>query len=90
MLTDAQILRRCRRILAREGLRVSKYQGGYSVHTEDTPKEEGNLLWSIMQVVDLAERRQEIQDEHRWERQQREREIRAEKRAIQRAMCARG
>lgn len=88
MLTDNQILRRCRRILAREGLRVSKYQGGYSVHTEDTPKEEGNLLWSIMQVVDLAERRQEAQDEYQWERQQRE--IRAEKRAIQRAMCARG
>ena len=90
MLTDNQILRRCRRILAREGLRVTKYRGGYSVHDEDTPKEDGNLLWDIMQVVDLAEHRQEIQDEYRRERQQREREIRAEKRAIQRAMCARG
>ena len=83
MLTDNQILRRCRRILAREGLRVSKYQGGYSVHTEDTPKEEGNLLWSIMQVVDLAEHRQEAQDEYRREQQQREREIRRERRAAQ-------
>lgn len=83
MLTDAQILRRCRRILAREGLRVSKYQGGYSVHTEDTPKEDGNLLGTIWQVVDLAERRQESQDEYRRERQQREREIRRERRAAQ-------
>lgn len=90
MLTDAQILRRCRRILAREGLRVSKYQGGYSVHTEDEPKEDGNFLWNIMKLVDLAERLQEHQDERRQEWQQREREIRAEKRAIQRAMCARG
>lgn len=90
MLTDAQILRRCRRILAREGLRVSKYQGGYSVHTEDEPKEDGNFLWNIMKLVDLAERLQERQDERRQEWQQREREIRAEKRAIQRAMCARG
>ena len=83
MLTDAQILRKCRRILAREGLRVSKYQGGYSVHTEDTPKEEGNQLGTIWQVVDLAEHRQEIQDEYRWEQQQREREIRRERRAAQ-------
>ena len=90
MLTDAQILRKCRRILAREGLRVTKYRGGYSVHDEDTPKEEGNQLGTIWQVVDLAEHRQEIQDEYRREQQQREREIRAEKRAIQRAMCARG
>ena len=81
MLTDAQILRKCRRILAREGLRVSRYQGGYSVHTEDTPKENGNLLWSIMQVVDLAEHRQEAQDEYQRERQQREREIRKDRRA---------
>ena len=90
MLTDAQILRKCRRILAREGLRVSRFQGGYSVHNEDTPKEDSNLLGSIWQVVDLAEHRQEVQDEYRRERQQREREIWAEKRAIQRAMCARG
>lgn len=83
MLTDNQILRRCRRILAREGLRVSRFKGGFSVHGEETPKEEGNLLWSIMQVVDLAERRQEIQDEYRRERQQREREIRRERRAAQ-------
>lgn len=88
MLTDNQILRRCRRILAREGLRVSKYQGGYSVHTADEPKQDGNLMWSIWSVVDLAERRQEVQDEYRQERQQREREIRAEKRAIRRAMQA--
>lgn len=81
MLTDAQILRKCRRILAREGLRVSKFRGGFSVHTEDTPKEDGNLLGSIWQVVDLAERRQEVQDEYRQERQQREREIRKERRA---------
>ena len=83
MLTDAQILRKCRRILAREGLRVSRYQGGYSVHTEDEPKQDGNLMWSIWSVVDLAERRQEIQDEYRWEQQQREREIRREQRAAQ-------
>lgn len=69
MLTDAQILRKCRRILAREGLRVSKYKGGFSVHGEDTPKEDGNLLWDIMQVVDLAEHRQETQDEYRRDRQ---------------------
>lgn len=81
MLTDEQILRKCRRILAREGLRVSKFRGGFSVHTEDTPKEDGNLLWSIWQVVDLAEHRQEVQDEYRQERQQREREIRKERRA---------
>lgn len=81
MLTDEQILRKCRRILAREGLRVSKYKGGFSVHGEDTPKEDGNLMWSIWSVVDLAERRQEIQDEYRRERQQREREIRKERRA---------
>ena len=90
MLSDAQILRRCRRILAREGLRVSKYKGGFSIHREETPKEDGNLLWSIMQVVDLAEHRQEVQNEYHRERQQRERKIRAEKRAIQRAVCARG
>lgn len=90
MLTDAAILRKCRRILARGGLRVSRFSGGFSVHGEDTPKEDGNLLWDIMQVVDLAEHRQEVQDAYRRERQQREREIRAEKRAIQRAMCARG
>ena len=90
MMTDMQILRKCRRILAREGLRVSKYQGGYSVHTADEPKEDGNFLWNIMKLVDLAERLQERQDERRQEWQQREREIRAEKRAIQRAMCARG
>lgn len=83
MLTDAQILRKCRRILAREGLRVSRFKGGFSVHGEETPKEEGNLLWSIMQVVDLAERRQEAQDEYRREQQQREREIRRERRAAQ-------
>ena len=81
MLTDAQILRKCRRILAREGLRVSKYKGGFSVHGEDTPKEDGNLLGTIWQVVDLAEHRQEIQDEYHRERQQREREIRKERRA---------
>lgn len=81
MLTDEQILRKCRRILAREGLRVSKYKGGFSVHGEDTPKEDGNLMWSIWSVVDLAERRQKIQDEYRRERQQREREIRKERRA---------
>ena len=83
MLTDAAILRKCRRILAREGLRVSRFKGGFSVHGEETPKEEGNLLWSIMQVVDLAERRQEAQDEYRREQQQREREIRRERRAAQ-------
>jgi len=81
MLTDAQILRRCRRILAREGLRVSRFRGGFSVHGEDTPKEDGNLLWDIMQVVDLAEHRQEAQDEYRRERQQSEREIRKDRRA---------
>ena len=83
MLTDAQILRKCRRILAREGLRVSKYRGGYSVYNEDTPKEDGNLLGTIWQVVDLAEHRQEAQAEHRMEQQQREREIRKERRAAQ-------
>ena len=83
MMTDMQILRKCRRILAREGLRVSRFRGGYSVHTEDTPKENGNLLWSIMQVVDLAEHRQEIQAEYHHDRQQREREIRRERRAAQ-------
>lgn len=83
MLTDNQILRRCRRILARDGLRVSRFQGGFSVHGEDTPKEDGNLLGTIWQVVNLAERRQEIQDEYRRERQQREREIRRERRAAQ-------
>ena len=81
MMTDMQILRKCRRILAREGLRVSKYQGGYSVHTEDEPKEDGNFLWNIMKLVDLAERLQERQDERRQEWQQREREIRKERRA---------
>lgn len=81
MLTDTQILRKCRRILAREGLRVSRFQGGYSVHTEDTPKEEGNQLGTIWQVVDLAEHRQEVQDEYHHERQQREREIRKDRRA---------
>lgn len=81
MMTDMQILRKCRRILAREGLRISKYKGGYSVHDEATPKEEGNLLGTIWQVVDLAEHRQEAQDEYRMERQQREREIRKERRA---------
>lgn len=81
MLTDAQILRKCRRILAREGLRVSRYQGGYSVHTEDEPKQDGNLLGTIWQVVDLAEHRQEVQDEYHREQQQREREIRKERRA---------
>ena len=81
MLTDAQILRRCRRILAREGLRVSRFRGGFSVHGEDTPKEDGNLLGTIWQVVDLAEHRQEVQDEYHRERQQREREIRKERRA---------
>ena len=81
MMTDMQILRKCRRILAREGLRVSKFRGGFSVHTEDTPKEEGNLLGTIWQVVDLTEHRQEIQDEYNRERQQREREIRKERRA---------
>ena len=83
MLTDAAILRKCRRILARVGLRVSRFKGGYSVHTEDTPKEDGNLLGTIWQVVNLAECRQEIQDEYRRERQQREREIRRERRAAQ-------
>ena len=83
MLTDNQILRRCRRILTREGLRVSRFRGGFSVHGEDTPKEDGNLLGSIWHVVDLAERRQEAQDEYRRERQQREREIRRERRAAQ-------
>lgn len=81
MLTDAQILRKCRRILAREGLRVSKYKGGFSVHGEDTPKEDGNLLGTIWQVVDLAEHRQEVQDEYHREQQQREREVRKERRA---------
>ena len=81
MMTDMQILRKCRRILAREGLRVSKYKGGFSVHGEDTPKEDGNLLGTIWQVVDLAEHRQEVQDEYRRERQQREREIRKDRRA---------
>ena len=81
MLTDAQILRKCRRILAREGLRVSKYKGGFSVHGEDTPKEDGNLLGTIWQVVDLAEYRQEVQGEYIHGRQQREREIRKERRA---------
>ena len=81
MLTDNQILRRCRRILARDGLRVSRFQGGYSVHTEDEPKKEGNLPWNIMKLVDLAERRQEAQDEYQRERQQREREIRKDRRA---------
>lgn len=81
MLTDAQILRKCRRILAREGLRVSRFRGGFSVHGEDTPKEEGNQLGTIWQVVDLAEHRQEIQDEYNRERQQREREIRKDRRA---------
>ena len=81
MLTDMQILRKCRRILAREGLLVSKFRGGYSVHDEATPKEDGNLLWNIMQLVDLAEHRQEHQDEHRRERRQREREIRKERSA---------
>ena len=90
MLTDEQILRKCRRILARDGLQVSRFRGGFSVHGEDTPKEDGNLLGSIWQVVDLAEHRQEVQGEYIHERQQREREIRAEKRAIQRSMCARG
>lgn len=83
MMTDMEILRRCRRILAREGLRVSRFQGGYSVHTEDEPKQDGNLMWSIWSVVDLAERRQEAQDEYQRERQQREREIRRERRAAQ-------
>jgi len=81
MLTEAQILRKCRRILAREGLRVSRFRGGFSVHGEDTPKEDGNLLGTIWQVVDLAEHRQEVQDEYHRERQQREREIRKERRA---------
>lgn len=83
MLTDGQILRRCRRILAREGLRVSKYQGGYSVHTEDEPKQAGNLMWSIWSVVDLADYYRERQDEYRRERQQREREIWRERRVAQ-------
>lgn len=81
MLTDAQILRKCRRILAREGLRVSRFRGGLSVHGEDTPKEEGNQLGTIWQVVDLAEHRQEVQREYTHERQQREREIRKDRRA---------
>lgn len=83
MLTDEQILRKCRRILAREGLRVSKFRGGFSVHTEDTPKEDGNLLGSIWQVVDLAEHRQEVLDKYHREQQQREREIRRERRVAQ-------
>ena len=83
MLTNMQILRRCRRILGREGLQVSKYKGGYSVHGEDIPKEEGNLLWDIMQLVDLAEHRQEVQAEYHQERQQCEREIWKERRATQ-------
>ena len=83
MLTDAAILRKCRRILAREGLRASRFQGGYSVHTADEPKGDGNLMGTIWRVVDLAERRQEFQDEYRRERQQREREIRRERRTAQ-------
>lgn len=83
MLTDNQILRRCRRILAHEGVRVSRYQGGYFVHTEDEPKQDGNLMWSIWSVIDLADHYRERQDEYRWEQQQREWEIRRERRAAQ-------
>lgn len=88
MLTDNQILRRCRRILAREGLSVARHRGGYLVYNAHEPKEEGRFLWCLEQVVDLAEHRQEAQDEYNRERRQAEREIWNERRAMQRAMQA--
>lgn len=77
MLTDNQILRRCRRILGREGLKIRKMKGGYSVHDANEPASEGNFLWSLDQVIDLADRAQERQAEYRLEQIRRQREYRA-------------
>ena len=71
MMTDSQILRRCRRILGREGLRVSRVRGGYSVHPAGEPASESNALWSLERVIDLADASRETQKEYKA--QQRER-----------------
>lgn len=65
MLTDNQILRRCRRILGREGLRVSCVRGGYSIHPAGTPASEGNHLWSIDHLIDLTDLSRERQAEYK-------------------------
>lgn len=65
MLTDDQILRRCRRILGREGLQVSRVHGGYSVHPAGAPASDGNYLWSIDRLIDLADLSRERQAEYK-------------------------
>lgn len=65
MLSNSQILRRCRRILGREGLRVSRVRGGYSVHPAGEPAAEGNHIWSLDQVIDLADTSRERQAEYK-------------------------
>lgn len=79
MKTDDQILRICRRILAREGYKIAKRKTGYIVHHESEPVSEGQFCWKIDQIIDLTDVTAERQAEYKQEQRQGQREHRADR-----------
>ena len=71
MITDKEILSRCRRVLGKEGCKIHKTKDGFFIYDANGPVTDGVFCWHLDHVVYMALLSQERQIEHLKEQQRR-------------------
>lgn len=70
VVTDKEILSRCRRVFRKDGCKIHKAAGGFFIYDANGPVTDGLFCWHLDHVLYMALLSQERQIEHLKEQQQ--------------------